>query len=280
MTKWHNSDEGSGPCRAASMEACPFSGDSGDENHFDTQEEAQEAFEKKNEDRDSARLSKSKTPARTFSEEESKSLYALSNLNVLNAKHRKVVQDFSEGKKVTDKRLDDFIHHNRSLDYGIDSGGFELKEGTAAFKAIEAERNSRGTKNTMPTVDSFDPSTQTVFSQPIARKNPHFSLRALKKQLDSADWVEEVSERSAERSQRESDPEEADHHARASRKQYEDAREIRARADAMVKEIDWLSKNDSGYAELMKTTPLERIVNMRTARDYDYDAISGVKKAK
>lgn len=243
MSKYHVNDSGDpGECNA--NHRCPFGGD---DEHYDSMSEARSAYEEKMSkegptlpDLHSNRLRDAAVQAYTdkFPQYE------------LNATEKNIVEKALEGKKVSDERIDKLLDSHFDLErIAINRDKEKAEAVQKVFRHLRNVRKKSGNPSTLVTGNSFDPSTQSVYSNKDARKHPSKMAKAISREASHGDWMRELADRTRERIA--TQPSTLDEeNALNSEVEIlnEKARRSDARCQAMMKELKWKMTNDPHFA--------------------------------
>lgn len=161
MSKFHSGPNGPGKC-SATEGRCPFGGDSGQENHFDSMQEAEKAFENSNADNAIPKLSKSskkekskKVFNRSYSQEEINSIKERYPATVVLEPGKYVVFEEGEGAQYSTLDYDEkFVHST----YNVDKS--KLDENSTDDEIVEyARRNNEDSDRLRFTRDRMNNNT-------------------------------------------------------------------------------------------------------------------------
>lgn len=180
--KYHISQKGNPESCYAKTRGCPLGGE---DEHYTSPEAARAAFEKSQGQTTVNGLKKNSAKAANLAEpndleklQESMTYIddegnekTMDNY-LYNKSEKTMLMRLASGKSVQDKHLDQFIENNSSFDNYLDHKFPHLVAHAKVNKTVKEIREKRGTPNTLPTVDSFDPSVNTVFSSSRAQEKP------------------------------------------------------------------------------------------------------------
>lgn len=250
--KYHISPTTGNPNRCyASTKPCPISGEDG---HFDSKEEARKSFEESHDSVLAPKLKKasasSKTPEPTPDIE---FLDATTKIDTsgppLSGSEKIILQRIGEGKPVSNEKLDKLVDTLRWCDsktpYNSEE---EVEAGKKVLAKLKEVRSASPEPSTLTTADSFDPATQTLFSNKYARNAPPFMAKSLKRNLAHAEWLDTLANQGLERSQ---DPsltsEEKEEEIRLAEQYFTDSDRTKAKVEAQLKEAQWCYDNDENF---------------------------------
>lgn len=136
-----------------------------------------------------------------------------------------------------------------AFEMGLDSDELEQFQDSLTVSAeLDPEPQPAPLKpSEVKELNSFDPSVHSVFSNAAARNNPSIAARALNRELKHGEWLDTLADQ--EQSYDHQTAEESAESAERVTRLIADRDSSRARQSAMVKEMLWLSDNDSSYAE-------------------------------
>lgn len=294
MAKFHISSNGE-PAACTAKIKCRLGGDSGKENHFDTPEEAREAYEKSQSSENLPKASnKLKAADYKFSKEE-EMLIKQSNAQAayeksfpkfsIVAADRKKIEKVLESGKVSDKVADELLDKRETLFvrsvYSTKESNEKHAEGVdKVYGYIKKLREGSNTPSTLPTTDSFDPSKETVFSDKDARNNPYVASRTLKKSLDESDKFKKISSEVSERFNNTSDEYEKEVLAEELKTLSIASDRHLAKSEAVAKEMIWLSENNESFKSRLDTNQLKSIQSLVVKSKRNNVPIKGVKAVK
>lgn len=256
MTRYHMSERGEmAPCKAEAGN-CPLGGD-----HYESKEEAQAGIEARlAEEHDvNSGIRKNTKTSQTDDTEAAPSpnddeLDRARRVLGLTAPEVNMVKKLRDGKSVPDKKLDTFIAEREiSFDRhalpGRDDDEFQ-KNAADTLAYVKSERSKSNTPSTLHTVQSFDPSTETMFSNSKARSYAHIAGKALIREEG------ELKNAEAQRAEYNSRSDDSSAYSKEEMKFLKEANSRRiakstARLNGLIKETKWLSENDSQFAKTM-----------------------------
>lgn len=161
----------------------------------------------------------------------------------------KMVEDLAAGKKVSDEKLDLFLAEKSSV---TDSGYADPQAVVTAQKLlgfVREVRDSRGTPSTMPTIEKFDPSKQTLFSNAKARTMPSVMGKAIRREQAHADWMYELAEQRMGELPHTDDESERERIRAGVAELRLKGQESEARVAAQLRELQWCFDNDEQFAK-------------------------------
>jgi hypothetical protein len=141
-------------------------------------------------------------------------------------------------------------------------------EARNAFENSSSADKIPSTKKKSTDITSFDPATQTLFSNKAARRSPDVAVKALKREAAHGDWLRELEDRYSD------DPATKGLKDDAAAK----AKESDARLAAMLQEVKYLADNDTAYAERTPAAA-RRLMASLTPEIYAGVPIGTVRKA-
>lgn len=253
MTRYHMSERGEmAPCKAEPGN-CPLGGD-----HYESKEEAQAGIEARLAEEHDVNSGISKNTKSTETAEQAPApnddeLDKARRVLGLTTPEVNMVKKLREGKKIPDKKLDTFIAEREiSFDkHGMPGGDDEFQKNAEKTLAYaKSERAKSGTPSTLHTVQSFDPATESMFSNSKARSSAHIAGKAL---------VREEGELKNAEKQREEYNARGDDSSVYTKEEMRFLREANdrriknstARLNGLLKETKWLAENDSNFAKSM-----------------------------
>lgn len=258
MGRMHINDAGEpGDCNANFN--CPFG--SLDEDHYDTPQEAREAYEKKMETEGYV-FKSHKFGAPPFvpatkeelakSSENAKAVLNKSGLltgRSLSQTDKNLVQKVLDGKKVSDEKIDSFLDRNFALEKPGDNEYNDPKDINKVFDHIRLVRKQSQTPSTLTTLDAFDPATQSVVGSTV-RSSPNKMAKAMQKSLNSINHLQSLADTNfytAETDESLTDEQRAFYRGRGEIHLEESKRE-EVRLDALHREMQWQLENDPKFA--------------------------------
>lgn len=299
--KYHISPSTGNPNRCyANTKPCPIGGE---KEHYSSKEEARSAFEKtQTESKPLKKLNANDTrktnshvyaftedgkEAITFEQrEEFKSLHSkihFAPTPSLNKKEIKVLENLAEGRNVTNEDLDRIIDR---LEETTVETHMNTPEKAATNKKVvdylKLERKRSGVPSTLPTAVSFDPTTQTMFSNKDARKHPAILSKALRRQSAHMEWMNELADERANSIQYAETPEERKYTENEVALYRGQARRAEAKLHAQFRELQYLYDTDEDFRARLNL-PITKYLKQGWYREpdvrYNGIPIDGVKKA-
>lgn len=262
MAKFHvNPNNGkAGPCSA--KRSCPF-GDLETE-HYGTVAEAQQAYEGSMADQTFSNvvsLSSVKAKRASAASDELAQAREASGFDkgwerlgkgILSKADIKLVEDVAAGKKVSDEKLDQFLDAHQDLETVTPyNRAPEAANAKAVMDYLRAVRAQSGSPSTLPTIETFDPSTQSMFSNASARSAAHVMGKAIRREAAHGEWMDERAEedrRAAQFARQDGDEAEAQAYEQAALNSEKAAMRSKARTQAQLRELQYLFDTDEKFA--------------------------------
>ena len=306
MAKYHISPTTGRPnlCHAT-VRACPVGGEN---EHYGTKEEAQTAFEQSMSGQTLVAVSK-KAPAgnvvslgdhkaKKLADHDSflataratskfdESLASFPKYKLTKA-DEKMLADVAAGKKVSAQKLDEFMEDKESmakLDAFNDEREVQAARGVLGY--LKAVRSTDPTPSTLATIDNFDPSTQTVFSNPNARKSAVVMGKAIRREFAHSEWMHELAgehRQSATWADQDGSEPNSAQYLQSAKNCEESATKSEARVQAQLRELQYLFDTDESFAKTANPE-VRRMLTQGSFRgkasSYDGIAIGTVKAVK
>lgn len=229
-----------GPCHATV--SCPFGGE---DQHKESPEAAREAYEA--------------TMGGAFAEhfdslKFGEALKSFPNYMVSKA-DVKVLDDISAGKRPSDEKLDAFLDNHRELATVTPYNSVEsARSASNLFKQVRMLRSESSRPSTLATATSFDPATQTLFSNAAARKDSNTMGKAIRKEAAHGDWMRErAAEERASSALFADEPELSASYLQSAANLDDSARRSDARLAAQLKELQYCYDNDEDFRKNTKS---------------------------
>lgn len=245
MSRYHMSKKGeAAPCDA-SPGKCPLGGD-----HYDSLESAEAGIESRLTNEHSATEGITKSQAKSsssFKAPDDESLDRAKRALGMSTTEVNAVKKLRDGKKVKDETLDTLIAERKGRLAGYSENEFR-DNAEATLNYVKQERAKSGTPWSLHTVQSFDPSKESVFSNAQARSSAHVAGKAITREYANLEHAEERYREYSARNENE---------GIYSRKELDELRESskeraansKARVNAMLKEASWLMENEPKFSD-------------------------------
>lgn len=224
---------------------CPLGGD-----HYDDFESAKAGIDARlaNEHDATAGLQKAKTKSsEAHAAPSDEALGRAKNVLGMPAAEVNAVKKLREGKKVKDETLDALIAERKGSLAGYEDNEYRT-DAKATLDYVKQERAKSGAPWSLHTVQSFDPSTESAFSNPKARSAAHVAGKAITREYGNLEHAEKQYREESER-----EPGEGIYSSRQVAEMQEERKEraanSRARVNAMLKESSWLMDNDPSFGK-------------------------------
>lgn len=223
---------------------CPLGGD-----HYDDFESAKAGIDARlaNEHDATAGLQKTKTKSsEAHAAPSDEALGRAKNVLGMSGPEANAVKKLREGKKVKDETLDTLIAEREGRLAGY-SDNQHRTDAEATLNYVKQERAKSGTPWSLHTVQSFDPATESAFSNPKARSAAHIAGKAITREYGQLEHAEQQQLDYSSRSEDEGvySQKELTELQEASKKR---AANAKARVDAMLKESAWLMDNEPSFS--------------------------------
>lgn len=297
MAKIHNGANGPGPCNAKpGGKGCPFDLEGTGENHFDTQEEAQAAYDVSMESQHGllstvAAVSSSSKPKAIDSVDYPDSLIEKPGLG-LSKVDQGLLKKIRDGKPVRDRAVDEFLYAQATKLNSAPNLYSENSEGRKLYALAKDSRSDGGAMSTLPSLDSFDPSTETVFSSKGARLSPSSAGKAIRREAGAGKWDREQSQEYRTHADRildgwgdssavtDADREEARLMLVKADNREQDGKRSDVRLNAMLKEVKYLETNSEKYSALMDNALKNSLRKYSHGNLMANEKLGGVKPVK
>lgn len=166
MTKWHESKKGEpAPCDAEEGN-CPLKNDDGtSQQHYNSRKEAEQAIESRNSDKVVSSLSKKRDEKKA----QVPTVEEIDRAPLMKKKDRGMVHKLREGKKVSDKTLDQFLFARREMQdttMSLNDDGSCQK----VYAFVKDVRDKRKTPSTFVKAGDFDPKLHTTVKDATMKK--------------------------------------------------------------------------------------------------------------
>jgi len=254
MTQFHVNNDGELKKCSTTPDKCKFSNNGP---HFDSEEAGQEFVESQQKDagKNFTTLKKTSKEDKTkFSVEWPKDKTIASRLLNISKVDQGMIDRLNEGKKVSDVKLDKFLYNNSHLKHKQSSGPNDMSDfGKDLYSKIESERESRKTESTLPTVNSFNPENESMFSNSRARTVPSIAGQAMSREAKHGDWMRELKsehQNALNKGYAESEEDKKVYEGMVANCE-EKARKSDVRLAGMLKEVKWLSDNSDDFKKNM-----------------------------
>lgn len=302
--KYHISPSTGNPNKCyASVKPCPLGGES---DHYPTKEAARNAYEKSQSEggQTVTKLRKSAAPAETSGKLASVTTLggktrtpamtegynsALPNLGYqtppLSQVEKKILADVGEGKNVSDEKLDSMIDRLR---WAGTTGSYgrpgEAEAGAEVLSYLKAVRSRSSAPSTLPTAVTFDPATQTLFSNADARKRPSAMANSLSRTAKHMEWMEKLASDSRSLAHApDNTPEERQRYLNDAARRSDEAKRTEAKLHAQFREAQWCFDNNPEWRRNANFGVVRHLNNgmyREAAGEYRDIPIDGVKKAR
>ena len=284
---YHINPETGEPGSCSATIKCPFGGSS---EHYDTPNEARSAYEKTMEadgyvfkpHKFGAAEFKPATEAElTESREKAKNAYATDFPKgvILTASDKAMLEKVTEGKKVPDAKIDEFLDRQFAIELPGRSSGYTSDGAKAVFDHLRLVRAQSQTPSTLTKLDNFDPATQSVFTAE-ARKDPAKMAKAITKTLNDVEHLRKLADESywtADNWEEGNDQEKARLRADAE-VNIEMSKRAEVRADAMMTEMKWKLENDKQFASRANPNAVKSALRFRLRENPGEQSIGKVRK--
>lgn len=299
MSKFHVGPNGPKPCKVSteSRRTCPYDPDGVGDNHFDTPEEAQGAYEARMESTHGlvpAAAGSSSTVDSSLSASKTQDVdpndYPDSmiegGLNMLSKSDQNLLKKLRDGKSVKPRAIDEFLYANESNLTRPNDSYTDFSNARKLYDFAASRTVDRGALSTLPTVSSFDPATETMFSVKDARLNPYVTGKAIKRQADEGDRARRSAEEYRELARDYDGETDLDYKFKAqdaradAQRRERDAQRADARLSAMLKEAQYLEANDPKYSDKMDPALRRKVQNYKVGSNYTDQKLGGLRPVK
>lgn len=299
--KYHISPTTGNPNRCyASKRPCPLGGE---KDHYESKDDARAAYEERMRE-NSQNASQSHKRSRDATGDSSNVVSMVSHPKSPEVKREKfkeavielrvdlskeetgTLNRLGDGKKVSADKLDRLARKASKL---TNKTPYRRESTVEAAKTVsefvKSERDKDPTPNTTQTLRQFDPAAQTTFSNPGARKSANVASKSMARNAAHAKWMEKLADDAA-RASRDVTYSEAERKEWGNLRdeQMEEATETRALLQAQLREVTYLSDNDSNFKSSLSTQARASMSDHRARREREtteYDSIPlDVKKVR
>lgn len=293
MSKFHISSNGE-PAKCTAEIKCRLGGDSGTENHFDTPEEARQAYEKSQASEMIPSISKSdgkKASVNLTTEQlaEKKALAAVALKKFpsfrMSSTDFKRLSKVVETGKVTDKVADELLYQREVLEprsfYDNKATNDLFVENTdKVFDYLQSLRKASAAPSTLKASNDFDPANETLFSNKAARDNPYVAAKALKKSLDESDRLKNLSYEYSETLKAAVNDNQREAIIGKIKGLEIESKRLAARGEGISKEMLWLAENNKSFRARMDDQQFNSLQNVVKNSKLKNIPILGIKPVK
>jgi hypothetical protein len=279
--KYHISPTTGNPNRCyANTKPCPIGGEG---EHYSSKEEAREAFE-------ASQGGSLSSVSRKGVEKEVKTPTDLQLRVAFNESFEDVItyntseatrrglQAVANGKNVGPEKLDAMIDELRHTDKTSPYRQVDVSAGNDTLTYLRHIRSQDPTPNTLMTREKFDPSSQTMFSNSSARKNPALMAKPLARAQGHTEHLLKLADDAEEmKTWEDEDPEAVDNYIA---ELTEDASRSKAKVEAMLLEAQYLYKNDEDFAKACKPALRQQLARFKATQSTLNFPLSGVRPVK
>lgn len=247
MSKFHINPESGNPGLCNAKIQCRFGSPS---EHFDSPEEARSHYEKQ------MGLAVFKKPL-TDAEKRQNAIDSFNSrefrlVNIVEADKR-IIGRVLQGEESSPEEIDSMLERNWTHER---SGPEHDEKRTAVvnqiFDEVRKERTQMGIGSTLPTLATFDPEVQSVFSSNIGRDEPFVGISGIeqsfvraKAKMRAAEYYDKYPDLNV------TDDNEKKKYKSAAQTARMEAERAESRAVGLAQEVAWLSQNNTQYARKM-----------------------------
>lgn len=253
MSKFHINPESGDPGLCNAKIQCRF----GPSEHFDSPEEARSHYEKQ------MKLAVFKKPLtdaekrHIIIESLKSSEFRLSNIDEAD---KRIIGRVLQGEESSPEEIDSMLERNWTHErLGPEHDEKRTAVVSQILDEVRKERARMGIGSTLPTLATFDPEVQSVFSSNIGRDEPFVGISGIeqsfvkaKAKMRAAEYYDKYPELNT------IDDDEKKKYKSAAQTARMEAERAEARAAGLAREVAWLSRNNTQYAR--KMTPNDHAV--------------------
>lgn len=191
------------------------------------------------------------TPVNRFREEIEQIYVDRFPHNHLNSTEKTMIQRVFAGKKVSDEKIDRLLDTHFDLErIAPNRDSVTVDAVQKVFNYLRSIRKRSGAPSTLVTCETFDPATQSAYSNKDARKNAAKMANAINRELARAEWLRELADRNLNYRNAfpEATKEQIEAHSSEAKTLFDQADRSDARSQAMLMELKWKMTNDPQFA--------------------------------